>query len=253
LESRIGLEGDFIPGGRKRIGGFPLQVPDGPYRAELKGSVWVPESGRYRFSITTNARVELKVGGIPAGVYRTYARGFYPVEAMVAAGAGPVKLRVGLHPDYGPETALDLGYWTNQRVGGLEAEYYSLRDWKGNVMVRQWDPVVQYYLTLDFPFRQPEISARWKGTLTAPKTGNYEIWVDTADKVWVYVDGKAIILDNFYPKTRVYPLTKGPHAFELRMDKDHGPNVTLLWKPPGEPTTVVIPNEAFGLPQSRSK
>jgi hypothetical protein len=147
-------------------------------------------------------------------------------------------------------TDLPSESWTALRIGGLEASYYALNDWKGEPSLVQLDPMVNFVNGTDFPYTNWQMSVRWKGILEAPTTGEYNFMADTEEKAGLILDGQKVIAWNHNPRTGKIFLTKGPHTIQIDFEKILGPTLTLLWKEPGAASMSPIPNTAFGIPQS---
>jgi len=245
-----GLSGLFEPGGEKIISTFPDNLPQGPYRTTLRGSVMIPNTGRYHLQFKTNSNVSARIGGNSASQDLYLLRGFYPVEVNLNAPAGPVQLKISLVSSKGSVTELTPESWTSLRIGGLEASYYPVNEWKGTPSLVQLDPMINFVNGTDFPYTNWQMSVRWKGTLLAPATGEYSFIANTDEKVSLILDGQKVIAWNKTPRSGKIYLTQGSHTFQLDFEKILGPTLSLLWKVPGGAPMSPIPNSAFGVPHS---
>jgi hypothetical protein len=248
-----GLTGSFEPGGEQIVSSFPDHLPAGPYHASLRGSVMIPATGHYRLHFDTNAVVSGRIGGKSASDWVALTRGFYPVEINILAPKGAVDLKISLVSPKGSVTSLTSESWTSLRIGGLEASYYPVNDWKGLPALVQWDPMINFVNGTDFPYTNWQESVRWKGALIAPTTGDYNFMATTEEKVGLYIDGQTIIKWNQTPRTGKVHLTQGSHTFQLDFEKILGPTLTLSWKKPGDSTMSPVPNTALGVPHAGSK
>ena len=90
----------------------------------------------------------------------------------------------------------------------------------------------------------------WRGTLIAPKTGDYEFAIDVDDSGWVTVDGTQVIHDpglisKPHDAGRIQ-LTEGPHQIEVgERNTGGGSYLHLFWKTPGAPDSEIVPAEAL--------
>jgi len=71
-------------------------------------------------------------------------------------------------------------------------------------------------------------SARWRGVIKVPATGNYKFWWDVDDRFWLKIGGKEVRAHS------TVKLEKDkPYAFEGRYEEDGGiAFVSLNWQPP---------------------
>lgn len=245
-----GLQGEFAPGGKRTVTGFPADLPQGPFHAVLRGSLLVPASGTYRLDCQSNAQVSTRLGGQPAEREMRLERGYYPVEMNLVAAPGPVRLKTSLVSAKGVVTNLPDASWTALRIGGLEATYYPVNGWKGEPALVQWDPMVNFVNGTDFPYTNWQMSVRWEGTLEAPTSGEYFFSANTDEKVGLTIDGKTVIPWAHIPRSGKIVLAKGPHRLRLDFEKILGPTLSLLWKTPGAVALSPVPNTAFGVPHA---
>ncbi|MGA7871941.1 MAG: PA14 domain-containing protein [Candidatus Binatus sp.] len=90
----------------------------------------------------------------------------------------------------------------------------------------------------------------WRGTLLAPKTGDYEFTIDVDDSGWVTVDDTQVIRDpglinKSHDAGRIH-LTEGPHRIEVgERNIGGGSYLHLYWKLPGASDNEIVPAEAL--------
>jgi hypothetical protein len=122
-------------------------------------------------------------------------------------------------------------------VHGLKGTYFANADWQGTPFTKRIDPFLSL-LGADFPLAAP-FSARWEGTLHAPKTGGYILSTLNNQFSWVYVDGREILANTTADGCLEAPvrLTQGPHALRVDYQKKEGsyPTLILYWARPGQP------------------
>ncbi len=229
---------------------FPESLPPGPYRETLRGSLLVPSTGRYHLRVDSNADVSVRVGGADATGLLALKKGFYPVEIDLAVPSGDARLKLSLVSVKGTVIDLPASSWTSLRVGGLEATYYPVNEWKGDPALVQIDPMVNFVNGTDFPYTNWQMSVRWEGTLLAPTSGEYTFTTQTEEKTALYIDGREVIRWNRSPRNGKVYLSKGAHTLRLDFEKILGPTLSLLWKEPGSVTACPVPNTAFGLPSA---
>jgi hypothetical protein len=196
----------------------------------------------------SNAVVSARIGGRSASGTLDLLRGYYPVEITLQAPTGPVQFQASLVTPKGTATPLPAESWNSLRIGGLEASYYPVNEWKGVPALVQWDPMVNFVNGTDFPYTNWQMSVRWKGVLEAPQTGDYEFMANTEEKIGLILDGRDVIPWNRTPRNGKIHLLKGPHSLVLNFEKILGPTLSLLWRPPMTGTMSPIPNSAFGVP-----
>ena len=83
-------------------------------------------------------------------------------------------------------------------------------------------------------------SARWRGVLKVPETGDYKFWWDVDDRFWLKIGGKEV-----RAKSPVQLEKDKPYAFEGKYEEDGGiARVVLYWKMPNG-TQERVPSSVF--------
>ena len=97
---------------------------------------------------------------------------------------------------------------------GLSGEYFSNLELSGNPMLNRVDKSINFMWTLHSPDRKlakDQYSIRWKGTVSAPKSGTYQIGLEGNDGYRLYLDDK-LIIDRW--EKRSYHTQLVPFNFE---------------------------------------
>lgn len=79
---------------------------------------------------------------------------------------------------------------------GLKAEYFSGRDMSGKPDLVRTDALIDFLWTLYAPdarLNRDFYAARWTGTLTAPRTGNYKIGLTGNDGYRLYINDQLVV------------------------------------------------------------
>ncbi|WP_114791684.1 glycoside hydrolase family 3 N-terminal domain-containing protein [Niabella yanshanensis] len=87
-------------------------------------------------------------------------------------------------------------YLSNNGKPGLKAEYFSGRDMSGKPSVVRTDAAIDFLWTLyapDAKLNRDFYAARWTGTLTAPRTGNYKIGIEGNDGYRLYINDQLLV------------------------------------------------------------
>jgi hypothetical protein len=157
--------------------------------------------------------------------------------------------------------------WDQER--GLRGEYYKGRRYQArNLVIERRDPEVNFDFGLSTPdpekIEPHELSVRWRGSVLAPRSGEYEIIVRTEHAFLLFVnDARKPLIDNMVKSGdetefraairliggRHYPIrlqfTKVKQGVnDKKKPKPTKASVALLWKPPGG-AVEVIPNRAL--------
>lgn len=228
---------------------FPEGLPSGPFKASLRGTVYLDRTAVYSFEAKSNASVSWSIGThkIRSGQTLSFAKGFYRVEINLnASNAGPVSLQ--LLSKAGIESPVGLGndrFTTLDMARGLKGSYFDQDSVVGVPLVQQWDPFLNFYDSSDFPYLNTRESILWEGQLNAPTTGLYKFLARTDEYTKVLIDGKIVVPWSRGPSGSSF-LKAGPHHFQVVFQKILGPSLTLCWTPPGSKDMEVIPNRYFG-------
>ncbi len=116
-------------------------------------------------------------------------------------------LREWLHPSGGDKTST-----------GLTGEYFNNITFAGTPAVTRLDKDINFQWTLSAPadeINHDFYSARWTGTLRAPRTGRYRIGLDGDDGYRLYLDGQ-LVIDNW--KKQSYHSMLSEFSFEQGHD-----------------------------------
>ena len=141
------------------------------------------------------------------------------------------------------------------RLGGLMGAYFKARNFRPNGFIHErLDPLVQF----DFGEGAPdadgipaeEFSIRWRGSLWAPDTGEYEFILNTSNgaRLWINDDSEPLIdawvASGDLRESRATRRLLGGRVYPLRLDffksKDKRAGISLEWIPP-HGTCEVIP------------
>jgi hypothetical protein len=133
------------------------------------------------------------------------------------------------------------------RRRGLKAEFFTSDREDGKPFLEKWDPFINYTNGNDFPVTSGSMSARWTGSLEAPRAGSYRIVAVTDDLVSVVLDGTEVVSRGFNSSQGIR-LSKGPHRLSVHYIRTHEWNarLDLMWIPPGATQAEIIPQEDFG-------
>jgi beta-glucosidase len=121
---------------------------------------------------------------------------------------------------------------------GLAAEYFRGIDAEGAPGATRVDPAVDFNWTFDAPapgLALDWFSARWTGTLTAPRSGVRRLGVDADDGYRLTLDGK-VLLDRWdkvsggarFADVRLAPGSRHRLELEYRVSRGNG-KIRLLW------------------------
>jgi len=131
---------------------------------------------------------------------------------------------------------------------GLKGDYFDSRNFNGDKRAfDRIDPRVEFHFGTNNPIREKvgtnDFAIRWRGSLLADETGDYEFSVNTENgvRVWLNGDGKALIDEwvSSGPEPREHRQTVrllGGRAYPIQIDyfkfKDKTASLVLAWKPP---------------------
>ncbi len=118
-----------------------------------------------------------------------------------------------LHPSGGDKTST-----------GLTGEYFNNITFAGTPAVTRLDKDINFQWTLSAPadeINHDFYSARWTGTLRAPRTGRYRIGLDGDDGYRLYLDGQ-LVIDNWKKQSYHTVLTdfsfEQGHEYAIRVE-----------------------------------
>ncbi|RZK30424.1 MAG: hypothetical protein EOO63_06775 [Hymenobacter sp.] len=99
-----------------------------------------------------------------------------------------------------------------KRQKGLEAEYYDNTDLQGTPKLRRVDAGLNFKWTFMSPaevLRTDNYSVRWRGNISFPKTGTYNLGLEGNDGFRLYINNK-LVIDNW--------TKQGYHAKSVRQN-----------------------------------
>ncbi|MCZ4245560.1 glycoside hydrolase family 3 C-terminal domain-containing protein [Pedobacter punctiformis] len=111
-------------------------------------------------------------------------------------------------------TPIDQEFLKADTAKGLAAEYFDNLSLSGNPVLSRIDQVINFMWTLHSPNKKlakDQYSIRWKGTVSAPKSGTYQIGLEGNDGYRLYLDGK-LLIDRW--EKRSYHTQLVPFRFE---------------------------------------
>jgi hypothetical protein len=131
---------------------------------------------------------------------------------------------------------------------GLEGFYAHSDDSREKPFLVRWDPLINFNFR-DLPGTGTPLFIHWRGSIFAPKAGDYSFLAVTAamGEARLVIDGTAS--GDFTPNPIVeIHLAAGAHSLHLyfRQAPSALATVHLLWKKPGASGYEVIPNDFFG-------
>ena len=243
---------------------------DDNFGLRYRGYVSVPTDGTYTFYTASDDGSKLLIGqtevvnndgghpeqersgsiGLKAGVH--------VLTIVYFEGSGGQALTVSYAgPSIGKQTIPDAAYRrtiTGTTVGGtgtgLRAEYFNNKDLVAPVVLSRIDATVDVDWGNGSPtpgtVNTDRFSARWRGQVEAPVSGNYTFSTTGDDGVRLWVNGTQLIDDwrGHPPVTNTGPsiaLTAG-QKYDIRMEyfEDSGGAVArLLWAYPGQDRQVI--------------
>ncbi|HKI45989.1 MAG TPA: glycoside hydrolase family 3 C-terminal domain-containing protein [Balneolales bacterium] len=132
---------------------------------------------------------------------------------------------------------------SNGKGKGLYGEYFDNQDWKGEPAISRVDHDVHFIWLDNTPVNHKmaaKFSARWTGTIKAPKTGKYAIGISAHNIGRMYFEGeRKIDFNNEHePELRSFEadLTKGKE-YKIKIEfANYGadPQIRLMWSIPNE-------------------
>ena len=152
-----------------------------------------------------------------------------------------------------------LGHVDAKYDGGLTGTYYDdARFRKNKKAFTRVDPVVQFDFGTSSPdkekIRAKAFSIRWRGSLIAPATGEYDIVVRSVNgyRLWLNHPNRPLIdawvrsgdrndrrATIFLVEGRAYPLRLEVFKFQKEKFKEDKAEIELRWRPPGRPERVI--------------
>jgi dolichyl-phosphate-mannose-protein mannosyltransferase/PA14 domain-containing protein len=90
------------------------------------------------------------------------------------------------------------------------------------------------------------VTARWRGTLVAPRTGTYPLSVFSQGQLEFRIDGQPVLRSTTDADavTHARPrLLRGPHELDITYRLSRSPGgIEWMWTPPGGPSSIVPPS-----------
>ena len=122
---------------------------------------------------------------------------------------------------------------------GIMGEYFKETDFQGPPIAARTDAGVNFESDNGFAPRLEAFSVRWTGTLSVPKTGDYEVGFVSTNRYHVWLDNQLIAesepSDTSATRTKILHLEAG-HAYPLKIEyaRSGGPILAkLVWNVPG--------------------
>lgn len=189
-------------------------------------------------SVLVTCAFDGRSGNLPA------KRAFVPFihELVTWAAGGGVDLNVT--SAWSPMVAL------NSDGGGLSATYYRSIERREKPAFQRVDPAVDFDWKNDSPGKDmpnDRFSVEWKGSITAPTSGNYFIEAEAADSVIVKIGNHFSIQGNRSDKKPERLTLEAGKPLTITVNyQDNGGEawVHLYWTPPGD-VRQIIPSSAF--------
>ena len=173
-------------------------------------------------------------------------KGYTPVRLEWDAPEGAQALSLAIDRPKDGKTPLDSRNLTTLRVPrGIRVKYFKQSNWKGEIVLEQWEPTPNFTNGNDFPNRYGSIL--WEGMLRVPVAGNYAFSVVTGEQAGLVIDGKEILPFEFSGSRAAEAyLTEGPHPLKLYYRGSMGfSTISLYWKKPRGKDREVISADAF--------
>jgi len=142
-----------------------------------------------------------------------------------------------IQPDFGGPVVLYVCRLTPAQVRGIQGlagTYYRGETWDGEVLQQRQDQQVAFDWSGGTPIPTP-FSVEWRGTLRAPKYGDYRISLRAPAAVELYLD-ETLVLDA--AGEAQLTLAEGNHALRLRAVGAPG-MLDLYWSPPGASPQII--------------
>ncbi|HET6383077.1 MAG TPA: glycoside hydrolase family 3 C-terminal domain-containing protein [Armatimonadota bacterium] len=126
---------------------------------------------------------------------------------------------------------------------GLSAEYFPNQDLRGTPALTRVDPQIDFNWDQKAPgagVGRTSFSVRWTGTIVAPTTGQYKLFITSDDGCRLFLDGKALI-DSWHPRAATTDiatayLTAG-RQYPIRIEYFQGigeATIRFGWLQPGQ-------------------
>jgi len=222
---------------------FPNALPDGPNQGTYHGSLFVSQTGNYRFENRGPGRATVRVDGLPVSGTVPLTKGFCPVQIGWDAPGPKMVPNLFLVGESGKVLKLDETSLTSLRLPrGLLAKYFEGKDWKGKITLQQREPIVNYTNGNDFPVRWGTVL--WEGSLDVRRGGTTKFFIITDGQSRLVLDGTPVISTG-KANGEVY-LEAGKHDLRLYYQLTCGySQMSLLWVNPETQIKEIIPAGYF--------
>ncbi|RMF05066.1 MAG: hypothetical protein D6768_01800, partial [Chloroflexi bacterium] len=221
---------------------LPADSPTGgPYQAEWRGILYVPQYGEYRLRLETPGEGKLEIDGNPVltgsgqtAAEMALAQGNHTIRVLADGQPGSVVLYwqpPGRPEEIVPEWALYSRPVTNH---GLLGKFYANNNWDGPPALERIDPYLDTYFHL-IPLQRP-YTAEWSGSLVAPQSGVYQLGLRAVQEADLSIDGQPLLRTTLPNNLTQAPvtLTAGRHTIQIRFrDTVDRSRIHLMWVPPG--------------------
>lgn len=233
------------------------RLPKPPLSAIWRGTLAVPEYGRYLFKLEGPAKAELFIDEQPllAGGQQeatVLAKGLHALRISAVVEDGSPMALLWQPPNAGQPMPVpkEMVFGPPVSNHGLLGSYYGNKRWEGQPSFQRIDPFLSMRIHL-LPLPRP-YSVEWRGKIEAPWSGVYRLATESADISWVYVDGRLVVTNegaNRQMREGSIHLEEGLHDFRVRFYDESGHTfIRVYWTPPGGQRELV-PRERLLPPQ----
>lgn len=222
-----------------------------PFVGTIKGNLRLPVNITAEFSLESASPTTVMIDGevvldsVSPVKTMTLAQGSHIVEIQsCVTSSDPNQITKLLYRPQGSTEksmlpAKDM-YAASTAQGGLTGHYINGLDLNGLPYFLRNDPTVEFYFHL-LPLPRP-FSIIWKGSLSIPVEGTYQIGVSSIDNTDVFIDDEKITTSKGAQITSygTRSFTKGLHKIELKyQSKTDFAQVYLRWIRPGEKEEII--------------
>lgn len=187
------------------------------------GILYIPLYGDYQFIFTPHVR--LTIGGVPIKTSTPY-RLPEGNNTIHIEGEGAIYWRRPDQPDTQPLPEYLITHAPNNNHG-LLVTFWNNEKWQGEPLTERVDPNVDRFYSL-VPWAP--YSAAWTGQLLVPRTGVYQLGVETNQPSELWIDGQQVVITSSAEAWVALPLRAGAHDLELRLAvHEGGAPITLYW------------------------
>ncbi len=223
-----------------------------PYRAEWRGSLYIPAYAPYTFDAETSGEVELLLDGevIPFGRETSLPKGMHDIQIIYRPAAGMDALQIFWRAPHLPRQVIPGNALcpVPASPSGLEGMYYRSLEWEGPPASVQLDPLIfPNHFMLEGIF-----SISWRGQLHITEGGTYRFGTESDDGSLLFIDD-TLVVDNSGIHGAQYRegainLEPGWHDIVIKYQQDGGGMaLSVFWTPPGG-QRVRLPESALRYP-----